>query len=732
MAGRPAVVGIWFAALFVAVACGGNGSGADGGALAPEAGPKAIDAGAKDSGAFLDAAFVFGAVEVLASPARARDLVMDATHLYWVEPDERCTGPCRLRVKSMPKSGGAQATLASFPATEWSLAADLHDVYFSIADDAECTGPACKPNVSLYRLSKTGGPPTFVAYCGTGHFSSDGQAIYCAGWNGEVKTWEQQLLRIPIGGGSPAVLFSPVYHPGVTDWGLDVFWSTGETVMRIPKAGGIATALYENEFQCSDFLCNYGTWPHPVPSVLKLDHQFVYSVDPSQGLFEVPREGGTPRMLHGGSVTSLDAHSDHVYWTEDGCLGRIKSDGTDERCLEAGWLVRSVRVDDTFVYYVREYGDVDQIVRLPRSLEGQACTPKTCASECRSCGLLPDGCGGTLDCGPCRCLFDVRPVDLPKNYGAYGAGLNERGTILARVYFGPQCDWCWPEPLLVFPDGSFEKVAQYSPESDLGTCYPQWHDPQGEGVLGDDDEFVGYRYVWRHGQVSCLGPLDGASSAPPQDQNYWAFATSGGVIVGEAQSSGGYRAVAWRGASCSALGPDPLADQKAARATAIGPSGLIAGLAFSDSEGRVALWKPDGSSQALDLDGRPVAVNAAEEVLITDSRNPFGPSLVYRPDGTLRPLMLLARGQSIDPRDLNALGWVVGQTGFFSSWRTIAATLWMPGREPEDLNNLLTSPVPRRLVEASAVDDSGRILADDGYSGVYLLTPRPGCVPPSE
>jgi hypothetical protein len=29
------------------------------------------------------------------------------------------------------------------------------------------------------------------------------------------------------------------------------------------------------------------------------------------------------------------------------------------------------------------------------------CTPKTCASLGKNCGIVPDGCHGTLDCGTC-------------------------------------------------------------------------------------------------------------------------------------------------------------------------------------------------------------------------------------------------------------------------------------------------------------------------------------------
>ena len=38
------------------------------------------------------------------------------------------------------------------------------------------------------------------------------------------------------------------------------------------------------------------------------------------------------------------------------------------------------------------------------------CTPTTCAAQGKTCGSISDGCGKTLDCGPCTCASGCHPV----------------------------------------------------------------------------------------------------------------------------------------------------------------------------------------------------------------------------------------------------------------------------------------------------------------------------------
>ena len=131
----------------------------------------------------------------------------------------------------------------------------------------------------------------------------------------------------------------------------ELYWAADGTIRRTFKGGGTVTELFAP-----------GSY---APRYLKVDDQVVYFLDGDQGLLAVPRAGGVPSRLRFGQITSLDAHSDHVYWTEVGCLGRMRSDGTEGRCLEEGTRFGNVRVDDPAVFYVRGTGP-QEIVRRPK------------------------------------------------------------------------------------------------------------------------------------------------------------------------------------------------------------------------------------------------------------------------------------------------------------------------------------------------------------------------------
>jgi hypothetical protein len=60
-----------------------------------------------------------------------------------------------------------------------------------------------------------------------------------------------------------------------------------------------------------------------------------------------------------------------------------------------------------------------------------ACTPTTCAAAGTNCGTLPDGCGGTLACGP-PCSADLVPALPVSGIVALAAALGALGGSLAR------------------------------------------------------------------------------------------------------------------------------------------------------------------------------------------------------------------------------------------------------------------------------------------------------------
>lgn len=53
--------------------------------------------------------------------------------------------------------------------------------------------------------------------------------------------------------------------------------------------------------------------------------------------------------------------------------------------------------------------------------DGAACTPKTCQSEGKNCGSMPDGCGQVIECGSCT---------APEVCGGGGANICGAGTCV--------------------------------------------------------------------------------------------------------------------------------------------------------------------------------------------------------------------------------------------------------------------------------------------------------------
>ncbi|MBI5545395.1 MAG: hypothetical protein HY901_16035 [Deltaproteobacteria bacterium] len=291
---------------------------------------------------------------VVAIVGPAALLEIDGTTVYWGEEhyDYSWTMFPRVVVKSMPKSGGPQTTLAEFPAlVAWSLGVDASNVYIgsSLRDD-ECWMPPCSAPMTLRAIPKAGGPLSFIAHCGLRQFASDDESVFCGGWIGATEDSPSGILRVRLGG-SP-VLLNDTLTSVVTISDGDVFFRELGFVMRMPKTGGEPTSLFAQPL-------NGG-------KTIKVESRFVY-FDTQQGIYRVPRLGGKPAMLRAGTITSLDARGGYVFWTEQHCLGVMRSDGSGERCLETQGNPQSVHVDDTALFFIRERdATTREIVRLTR------------------------------------------------------------------------------------------------------------------------------------------------------------------------------------------------------------------------------------------------------------------------------------------------------------------------------------------------------------------------------
>jgi hypothetical protein len=106
-------------------------------------------------------------------------------------------------------------------------------------------------------------------------------------------------------------------------------------------------------------------------------------------------------------------------------------------------------------------------VKSSKKSFGTCCTPTTCAAVGASCGMIADGCGGTLDCGTCT---------LPQTCGGGGTP-NVCGSTTTTTTTLPPIQCCVrSSPMGAFDTCTVETPAQCAAEGGIaqgsGTCSP--------------------------------------------------------------------------------------------------------------------------------------------------------------------------------------------------------------------------------------------------------------------
>ncbi|WP_395811824.1 Kelch repeat-containing protein [Archangium minus] len=159
--------------------------------------------------------------------------------------------------------------------------------------------------------------------------------------------------------------------------------------------------------------------------------------DPASGEWKLAATPSTPREAHGALVTGdgrvLVAGGFHV---SSGALASVESYDPAADTWSAEPALRAARrgagmvlLEEGAVLVVGGSNDLQGTLATSERYDPGVCMPLTCEAAGQTCGTVPDGCGGTLECGPCA----VAPA-----CGAEGCGV-ERAEYDAELRV-PRCD----------------------------------------------------------------------------------------------------------------------------------------------------------------------------------------------------------------------------------------------------------------------------------------------------
>ncbi len=272
--------------------------------------------------------------ETLAMPTKARGLVADATHLYWINGSN---------IERRAKAGGPVGFVAASFDLAWSLAIDDAYVYWTTAYD-------------VWRLPKIGGAIERLA-----HSDSFNRVQGFAIDDTDVYWWtitSPAIRRVAKTGGAIAT-FQDFGSSAVTFWvALDstyVYWFEGGLARRKPKAGGPVESLG-----------SVGGYSWTV------DATHIYWSGGGT-LYRMLKGGGAIEVIAGGqaSAGSITLDATHVYWTNSAANGqvmrRLKAGGAVETVSSGQPTPEAVVVDATHIYWATSTSDTSAaIVRLAR------------------------------------------------------------------------------------------------------------------------------------------------------------------------------------------------------------------------------------------------------------------------------------------------------------------------------------------------------------------------------
>lgn len=259
--------------------------------------------------------------------AGSASLAIDATSLYWADPD-------RHAILRAPRGGGAPVELApADPALYAPVVVTETDVLW--VDDAAL--------VSVWRVPLSGGVRTRVA---VGHggpigLGADREHAFFSGTDSGF-----ELVDVTLATGAVRVLDPDLPALAVVAVGRDLYGTSCGVVggvWRIGRDGGARTPLVSRTF---------------CPITLAVDEAHVYWQDyvelmaspGGSAIYRAPRGGGDPERVVVNGGLAFAVHRGSVYTFRGGTIVRADERGEAPvaPCAED---VRGIAVDDDFVYW---------------------------------------------------------------------------------------------------------------------------------------------------------------------------------------------------------------------------------------------------------------------------------------------------------------------------------------------------------------------------------------------
>lgn len=230
-----------------------------------------------------------GEVKELVSGLGVHGLALDDQNIYWIHPENGT-------VSKAPKGGGAAESLATEQENLSAIAVDDTHVYW-----AGGTG--------IYRVEKAGGKVQAVVdnISLPNGLHVDDQHVY---W---YSIMSGKLARAPKKGGKPSSLVEEevTLHAFFID-GDSLYWSYGSEkkakVKKMAKAGGKPLEVVTGQ---------------DVPGDFAFDESHIFWLTP-ENIFKAPKAGGSAEKIVEGMDRAIDLNVDgsYVFWTDR--IGRIQ------------------------------------------------------------------------------------------------------------------------------------------------------------------------------------------------------------------------------------------------------------------------------------------------------------------------------------------------------------------------------------------------------------------------